>query len=66
MEINNNLVETTTTTTTKMTKLLGRAKMAVLDCYYLATRIDKFILFQFPRFNTSVNNSHAFKTKTLP
>lgn len=30
-----------------MTKLLGRAKVAVLDCYYLATRMNKFIIFPF-------------------
>lgn len=46
MEINNNLVKTITTT--KMTELLGRAKVANLDCYYLATRMDNFILFRFP------------------
>lgn len=50
MELKNNLVKKEKKkTSTKMIKLLGRAKEAALDCYFLATGMGKFILLKFPR-----------------
>ena len=51
---------------TKMTKLPGRAKAAVLDVTIWPLGWTDLDFFNFLRFNTLVNNSHAFQTKTLP
>lgn len=66
MKINNNLVLKKETKPTKMTKLPGRAKEAVLDFLFGHEDGQIYTFYQFPRFNTLVNNSHAFKAKTLP
>lgn len=49
-----------------MTKLPERAKAAVLDGTIWPLGWTDLYFFNFLRFHTLVNNSHAFKTKILP